>query len=115
MQYGAPYINVTCMKCCNPKKKTTREDFKQQARICKALANEARLMIIECLRDCECSVTKLTEAVGLDQSTVSKHLSALLSVGIVENRKEGNVVFYRLATPCVLDIFCCIDNVKEKK
>lgn len=102
------------MKCCGKQTKATREDFKKQARVCKALANEARLMIIECLRDCECSVGKLTEAVGLDQSTVSKHLSALLAVGIVENRKEGNVVFYRLAAPCVLDIFFCINNVNNK-
>ncbi len=96
------------MKC---KINKNREDYKQQARIHKALANEARLMIVDCLRDCECSVGELAKTVKLDMSTVSKHLSVLLSVGIVDNRKEGNIVNYRLLTPCVLDMFTCTNKV----
>ncbi len=96
---------------CECEKKKCREDFKRQARIHKALANEARLLIIDRLRDCECSVGGLTEAVELDQSTVSKHLSTLLAAGIVDNRKEGNTIFYRLLTPCVLDMFACTSRV----
>jgi ArsR family transcriptional regulator len=88
-----------------------REDFKAQARLHRALGNEARLMIIHQLRRCEQSAGQLTRAVGLDQSTVSKHLSVLLAAGIVENRKEGNVIFYRLLTPCVLDMFSCTSRV----
>jgi len=88
-----------------------RDDFKGQARLHRALGNEARLMIIQQLRDRERSAGELTRAVGLDQSTVSKHLSVLLAAGIVENRKEGNVIFYRLLTPCVLDMFSCTSRV----
>ncbi|RJO65576.1 MAG: ArsR family transcriptional regulator [Myxococcales bacterium] len=97
------------MKCGHNKK--TREDYKQQARVHKALANEGRLMIVDCLRDCECSVGELTRALGLDQSTVSKHLAVLLGAGIVENRKAGASIFYRLLTPCVLDVFACTSQV----
>lgn len=88
-----------------------RIDFKAQARLHRALGNEARLMIIQQLRRRERSAGDLTRAVGLDQSTVSRHLSVLLGAGIVENRKEGNVIYYRLLTPCVLDMFSCTSQV----
>ena len=88
-----------------------RDDFKAQARLHRALGNEARLMIIQQLRQCEKSAGDLTRAVGLDQSTVSKHLAVLLAAGIVENRKEGNLIYYRLLTPCVLDMFSCTISV----
>lgn len=97
------------MKCCGTQK--SREDFKRQARIHKALANEARLLIVDRLTGCECSVGELASAVALEMSTVSKHLSILLSCGIVDNRKEGNVVLYRLLTPCILDMFSCCNQV----
>lgn len=86
--------------------------FKEQARIHKALANESRLMIIDKLYEKECSVGELTDMIGLDQSTVSKHLSVLLSVGIVDYRKEKNVVYYNLLTPCVIDMFTCASKVR---
>jgi ArsR family transcriptional regulator len=97
------------MKCCTTKK--TKEDFKRQARIHKALANEARLLIVDRLKDCECSVGELAGAVELDISTVSNHLSVLLAAGIVDNRKEGTTVYYCLLTPCVLDMFACTEDV----
>ena len=89
--------------------------YKGQARIHKALANESRLMIIDALYVKERSAGALTELVGLDQSTVSKHLSVLLSAGIVDNRKEGNVVFYSLLTPCVIEMFTCATKVANTK
>jgi ArsR family transcriptional regulator len=91
--------------------KKDRNYFKDQARLYRALANEARLVIINCLYKREYSVSELTDIVGLDQSTVSKHLSILLSSGIVENRKEKNVVYYKLLTPCVIDMFKCASKV----
>jgi len=91
----------------------TREYYKSQAKIHKALANESRLMIVDALYEKEHSAGELTELVGLDQSTVSKHLSVLLSAGIVDNRKEKNVVFYKLLTPCVIDMFTCATKVSK--
>lgn len=66
---------------------TQRSVFKQQARVLKALANESRLMIIDRLNEVECSVGELTELVGSDLSTVSKHLALLRANGIVEDRR----------------------------
>jgi DNA-binding transcriptional ArsR family regulator len=85
--------------------------FKQQARVLKAMANESRLMIIDRLGKGECSVGELIKLVGSDQSTVSKHLAVLRSHGIVEDRREGNLVYYKLMTPCVLNFFSCATQV----
>lgn len=88
-----------------------RETYKQQARVLKALANDSRLMMIDRLKEGECTVSELTEMVGTDQSTVSKHLALLRAHGIVDDRREGNNVYYRLLVPCVLDFFACASRV----
>ncbi len=92
-----------------------RETYRQQARVLKALANESRLLIIDRLNDGECSAGELTELVGSDQSTVSKHLAVLRAHRIVDDRREGNVVFYKLLTPCVLSFFSCASQVLEER
>ena len=89
----------------------TKADYKRQARILRALANETRLMIIDRLSKGECQVGELVQMVGTDQSTVSKHLSVLRSVGVVDDERRGNAVFYRLITPCVMDFFACTSKV----
>ncbi len=89
--------------------------FKMQARVLKALANESRLKIVDRLSRGECSVGELTDLVGLDRSTVSKHLAVLRSHGIVEDRREGNVVYYRLLTPCVMGFFSCAAQVIKER
>lgn len=87
----------------------------RQARVLKALANESRLRIVERLGRGECSAGDLTQMVGLDQTTVSKHLAVLRAQGIVEDRREGNVVIYRLLTPCVLTFLSCALQVLEER
>ena len=94
----------------------SREVFRQQARVLKALANASRLMIVDRLAQSECSAGELTTLIGDDQSTVSKHLAVLRSHGIVDDRREGSVVIYRLLTPCVVNFFSCATQViKERR
>ena len=96
--------------------KCKREDtFRRQAQVLKALANESRLMIVDRLSQSECSVGELTELVGSDPSTVSKHLAVLRSHGIVRDRREGNVVYYTLMTPCVVSFFACATQVMKER
>jgi ArsR family transcriptional regulator len=95
--------------------KLDRGKYKRQARVLKALANESRLMIVDRLSRGECSAGELTKLVGTDQSTVSKHLAVLRSHGIVEDRREGTTVYYRLLTPCVLDFFSCAAQVLRER
>ena len=91
-----------------------RAVFRSQARVMKALANESRLMLVERLSRGECSAGELTQLIGSDQSTVSKHLAILRAYGIVEDRREGSIVVYRLLTPCVVRFFSCATEVLKE-
>lgn len=89
--------------------------FAKQAKMLKALAHESRLLILDRLSRGECSVGSLRELVGSDLSTVSKHLALLRAHGIVEDRREGTVVYYRLVTPCVCNFFTCANQVLKER
>ncbi|HEU4365734.1 MAG TPA: metalloregulator ArsR/SmtB family transcription factor [Candidatus Krumholzibacteria bacterium] len=93
---------------------TPRETFRAQARVLKALANESRLMIVDRLSQGECSAGELTRLVGSDQTTVSKHLAVLRAHGIIEDRREGSAVIYRLLTPCIKNFFACATQVLKE-
>jgi ArsR family transcriptional regulator len=56
-------------------------------------------------------VCDLTEMVGVDMSTVSRHLAVLKGAGIVEDEKRGAMVYYRLRVKCILKFFECIESV----
>lgn len=92
-----------------------RHSFAKQARMLKALAHESRLLILDRLSRGECSVGELREMVGSDLSTVSKHLALLRAHGIVENRRAGTAVYYRLITPCVCNFFTCASQVLKER
>ena len=91
------------------------DTFRRQARVLKALANESRLKIVDRLSRGECSVGELTDLVGSDRSTVSKHLAVLRAHGIVDDRRDGNVVYYSLLTPCVMNFFACATQVMKER
>ena len=91
------------------------DTFRRQARVLKALANESRLKIVDRLSRGECSVGELTAMIGSDPSTVSKHLAVLRAHGIVLDRREGNVVYYTLLTPCVMNFFSCATQVLKDR
>lgn len=93
----------------------TRSIFTKQARMLKALAHESRLMIVDRLSRGECSVGELRDLVGGDLSTVSKHLALLRAHGIVEDRREGTTVYYKLLTPCVCNFFTCATQVLKER
>jgi DNA-binding transcriptional ArsR family regulator len=85
--------------------------YEARARVIKAMAHPTRLFIVEELSGGERCVCDLTEMVGADVSTVSKHLSLLKNAGIVEDDKRGTQVFYSLKVPCVLNFFTCVESV----
>jgi DNA-binding transcriptional ArsR family regulator len=75
----------------------------------KALAEPARLQLLNRLRGGELTVNELVEETGLGQANVSKHLQLLHSLGFVTRRKEGLFVYYALADASVFklcDIMC---------
>lgn len=87
--------------------------YEARARIVKAIGHPTRLFMIEELARGERCVCELTDMVGADVSTVSKHLAVLKNAGIVSDEKRGAQVFYRLRVPCVMNFFSCVEAVLE--
>jgi ArsR family transcriptional regulator len=91
----------------------TKAHFEAKARIIKAMAHPTRLFIVDVLSRKEQCVCELTEMIGADTSTVSKHLSILRAAGIVQDDKRGLQVFYSLKVPCILNFFGCVTQVQK--
>jgi ArsR family transcriptional regulator len=79
--------------------------------VLKALAHRSRLLIVQTIGRGEVCVSDLQQVVGSDMSTVSKHLSVLKNAGVVDDRKVGLQVFYRLRIACMSDFIHCIGSV----
>ena len=108
--YLAIWPNRFIMELMNPKKQMS---LVSRAKVFKALAHPSRLFILEQLTDGERCVCELTDMIGSDMSTVSKHLSVLKSAGIIQDDKRGLQVYYRLKMPCILRFFDCVGEVLE--
>lgn len=92
-----------------PRVQLTPEVLNLVASRFKALAEPARLHILDMLRGGELTVTELMAETGLGQANLSKHLQLLHAHGFVTRRKEGLFVFYSLADRDVFalcDIMC---------
>ena len=92
----------------------TKSQYEARARVIKAMAHASRLRIIDELSRREHCVCELTEMVGADTSTISKHLSVLKNAGIVEDERRGTLVYYRLRVPCILNFFGCVESVLKQ-
>ena len=88
-----------------------KKHFELRAKVLKAMAHPSRLFILEELDKGERCVCDLTEMIGADVSTVSKHLSVLRQAGLVSDDKRGNQVFYQLRVPCILNFWGCVESV----
>ena len=75
----------------------------------KLLAEPARLLILDALRDGELTVTELMDETRLEQANLSKHLQLLHSNGFVKRRKDGQFTRYAVADRDVFrlcDVMC---------
>jgi len=82
-----------------------------RARIMKALASPVRLKIVDELSRGERCICELQPLFPKDKSTLSRHVAALRSVGIISERRDGVRSILRLETPCILSVFDCALNV----
>jgi Predicted transcriptional regulators len=89
--------------------------LRNNAEIFKALAHPSRLMIIEALAKGKHCVNELTDLVGADMSTVSRHLAQLRNVGLIRDEKQGLQVFYELRCHCVLKFLDCVESVTVER
>lgn len=91
------------------------QEYAEHAEIFKALSHPTRLFIIHTIKDKSMSVKELTAMVGIDISTMSKHLDILKKNKIIKGEKVKNYVYYKLDIPCVLEFMSCATRVINKK
>lgn len=68
------------------------------------LAEPTRLKILHCLCDGERAVNEVMEGVGLTQANTSRHLNLLYRAGVVDRRRDGSQVIYRIIDPNFTDL-----------
>ena len=98
----------------------THRDFKnrlyaQFARIGKTLGSPHRLELLELLGQGERTVDSLASEIGASIANVSQHLQALRQAALVESRKQGQFVYYRLADPAISDLCRALRTVSERR
>ncbi len=84
--------------------------YAYHAEMCQVLSHPKRLEAINVLRDGEMSVTDLSQKLGLTVGNLSQHLSMMKERHVLLTRKEGNMVYYRIANPKLIR---CFDMMRE--
>jgi len=89
--------------------------YGQFARIGKALGSPHRLEILELLAQRERTVDSLAGEIGLSLANTSQHLQALRQAALVESRRDGQFVYYRLAGAEVFELSRVLRTVAEAR
>lgn len=89
--------------------------MRESLRIFKALCDETRLKIVEFLINGEKCVCEIVPYIKRTQSTVSIQLAKLENLGIVESRREGKSVYYKLVNKKVMEILKIVNDKPEVK
>lgn len=89
------------------KSKPSMPELNPTANIFKALMHPSRLMILEILRDGEQCVCHLEAVLGCRQAYISQHLMVLREAGLVDDRREGARIYYRVIKP---EVYALVDS-----
>ncbi len=89
--------------------------FEKQAEVAKAIAHPLRMAIVDFLKNGEQCVCDIAEHIGSERSNVSRHLAVMVNAGLLEWRKDGLKVLYRLKCPCIVDFFSCVSRVLKQQ
>lgn len=85
--------------------------FEFQANFCRAMGNAPRLKILHTLRERAKTVTEIIQETGYSQANVSRHLSVLRGVGVVDFERHGTTIIYSLTDPKVGEVCDLVRNV----
>ena len=77
--------------------------FELQADICQTLANPKRLQILNLLKNGELSVGAMVTSLEIAKPNLSQHLALMRQKGILATRRDGTTIYYRLATPHIVE------------
>lgn len=84
--------------------KTHSEIFIPVAEYFKVLSETSRLQILSCLKQGEMNVTELSQATGLGQANLSKHLKVLTQAGILNRQPQGVSAYYSVNDPMIFEL-----------
>ena len=93
----------------------TLEHYRLHADVCRVLTDPKRLMLIAALRAGERSVGELALEIGAALPNASQHLAVLRTAGLVEGRRVGTTVVYRLAEPAIADACDIISAIVARR
>ena len=88
-----------------------QDTYRRHAEICKVLTDPKRLMLLDALRAEELSVGQLAERLGITLANCSQHLSVLRSALLVDSRRQGTTVLYRLTEPRIAEACDIIEAI----
>ena len=97
-----------------PASTSSEIDRQRYAAVGRALADPKRLCVLESLAGGELSVSDLSTTVGCQVPNMSQHLAVLRSAGLVQSRRDGNIVYYRLADVRVLEAYRLIQSLARQ-
>jgi DNA-binding transcriptional ArsR family regulator len=79
------------------------EIFELHADVCRTLSNSKRLKILNALRDGEMQVSMILAKMGrIGKANLSQHLAVMRQKGVVATRREGNLIYYRISSPKII-------------
>jgi len=87
------------------------EIYEQETKLYKALMHPARLAILDLLRESEACVCHMEATFGYRQAYISQQLMALRDAGLVEDRRDGLNIYYRITRPQIFAVLDAMRNV----
>ena len=117
LQVSVVDFELSGVRCMDKQVKRTFKDvlYEQFARIGKALSNGHRLELLEVLAQGEHSVERLAQEAGMSVANASQHLQVLRSAHLVEVRRQGIYLYYRLADEDVFSLWQAMRKVGESR
>lgn len=93
----------------------TLDRYRRHAEICKVLTDPKRLILLASLGEGERTVGELAASIGSTLPNASQHLAVLRSAGLVDGRREGATVRYRIAEPTILDACDIVGRIVDRR
>jgi ArsR family transcriptional regulator len=99
----------------NDKGSRDPERYRLHAEVCRVLTDPKRLMLLDVLRGGERSVGELAQELGCSLANASQHLAVLRSAGLVDTRRTGTTILYRMSEPELMDACDAIGRIVGRR
>jgi len=86
----------------------------KQLQLLKCVADDTRIQILIYLKNGERCVCEIMKNLNKEQSLISHHLQALRRCGLIQRRREGKKIMYRLVDPSILKLLVDIEKLSDK-